>query len=457
MGLVNTYGKWKKKKKKAILIFFVKEIKDFRPNLQLMINQVEKFYFRWGTGPLNFLLVGIGDLEKGLRRLLMLVKNTKRCFSMTKSYKQAVHSENTPRVDHFPSPHLTAWMQPMVGTENGAGPGCFSPIPLCLRWGFVASGIEFCQHTICLLPRRELKVKATFIIYVYSALSLGHLGYRGLCSLARGCQGRWFLSHWHPLVEENTGRILLLRHKIRDVVFARRGISFQTSAMLSLVRPLKCQATACACPIYLHVVLGCVLGEIRMLTSSINQTKSNISSEYAKALLVMMAISAQSFRVRTDTCLKEVFCKAWCSGKLHQLPALAAGFWRRRFPSWRTACHIPSPLAALHLSSSLTPRRELCWDLGAGLHVSILSLLWGEIPPMVLSFEEHVEGNQDLGAGTGHGTCPGQVLKLLYEHPTRLDDKLFSELGVNWRLTVEGTEEIFSQAHHQLKPKWQLR
>lgn len=36
----------KKKKKKAILIFFVKEIKDFRPNLQLMINQVEKFYFR---------------------------------------------------------------------------------------------------------------------------------------------------------------------------------------------------------------------------------------------------------------------------------------------------------------------------------------------------------------------------------------------------------------------------
>ena len=72
---------------------------------------------------------------------------------------------------------------------------------------------------------------------------------------------------------------------------------------------------------------------------------------------------------------------------------------------------------------------------------------------MVLSFEEHVVGNQELRAGSGHGTGPGQVLKLLYEHPAKLDDKQFSELGGKWKLTVEGTEKIFSQACHQLKPK----
>lgn len=32
-------------------------------------------------------------------------------------------------------------------------------------------------------------------------------------------------------------------------------------------------------------------------------------------------------------------------------------------------------------------------------------------------------GTQELGAGTGRGTGHGQVLKLLYEHPARLDDK----------------------------------
>ena len=48
---------------------------------------------------------------------------------------------------------------------------------------------------------------------------------------------------------------------------------------------------------------------------------------------------------------------------------------------------------------------------------------------MVLSFEEHVVGNQESRAGSGHGTGPGQVLKLLYEHPAKLDDKQFSELG----------------------------
>ena len=100
-------------------------------------------------------------------------------------------------------------------------------------------------------------------------------------------------------MEENTGRILSLRHKITVVFFERRGVSFQASAMLLLVCPLKCQATACTCPVHLDVVLGCVLGQIRMLTSSINQTRSSISSEYAKAFLVTVAIDAHSFRVKT--------------------------------------------------------------------------------------------------------------------------------------------------------------
>lgn len=91
-----------------------------------------------------------------------------------------------------------------------------------------------------LLPRRELKVKADFIHCVYSTVLLGHRRGRGFCSLARGCQGRWFLSHWHPLMEENTGRILLLRHKIRGVFLKRSSISFQASARLLLVCPLKC-------------------------------------------------------------------------------------------------------------------------------------------------------------------------------------------------------------------------
>lgn len=67
--------------------------------------------------------------------------------------------------------------------------------------------------------------------------------------------------------------------------------------------------------------------------------------------------------------------------------------------------------------------RELCRDLCAGLRVSLLSLLCGKAPTMALPFEEHVVGDQELGAGPEHGTCPGQVLKLLYKHPARLDDK----------------------------------
>lgn len=110
-------------------------------------------------------------------------------------------------------------------------------LPPCLCWGFVASSVEFCQHTISLLPWRELKVNANFISYVYSTLSLGYPLSTGACNLARGCQGRWFFSHWHPLVEENTGRILLLRRKIRVVFFERRGVSFQASAMLLLICP----------------------------------------------------------------------------------------------------------------------------------------------------------------------------------------------------------------------------
>lgn len=99
----------------------------------------------------------------------------------------------------------------------------------------------------------------------------------------------------------------MLRHKVRGVFFERRGASFQASAMVLLVCPLKCQAT---CPAYLDVVLRCILGERKKLTSSVNQTRSNISSEYAKALSVMVTIDAHSFSVKTDTCLREVFCKA---------------------------------------------------------------------------------------------------------------------------------------------------
>lgn len=69
VSAVNGRGEYRcqmeKKKKRAILLFSVK-LCHFRPNFQLIINQVEKFYFRWGTGSLNCLLVWRGDLEKDL-------------------------------------------------------------------------------------------------------------------------------------------------------------------------------------------------------------------------------------------------------------------------------------------------------------------------------------------------------------------------------------------------------
>lgn len=153
----------------------------------------------------------------------MLFENTKKCFSVTKSYEQTAFGKYSKR-SHLPSQHLAAadgW------NRSGAGRGCFCPTAPCPLWPFSPS-------------KEGAKSKADFIHCVYSAVLLGHRRGRGFCSLARGCQGRWFLSRWHPLMEENTGRILLLRHKIRGVFLKRSSVSFQAAARLLLVCPLKC-------------------------------------------------------------------------------------------------------------------------------------------------------------------------------------------------------------------------
>lgn len=145
----------------------------------------------------------------------------------------------------------------------------------------------------------------------------------------------------------------------------------------------------------------------------------------------MVAIDAHSFRVRIDTCLREVFCKGWCSRKLHQSLALAAGSWPlEKISTMKDSLpHSFPSLAALHSSSSLTPRRARCRGLSAGLLVFLLSVLCGETPSMVLSFKEHVVGNQELGAGRGRGTGPDQVLKFLYEQPARLQWQVVFRVG----------------------------
>lgn len=188
--------------------------------------------------------------------------------------------------------------------------------------------------------------------------------------------------------------------------------------MLLLVCPLKCQAAACTCPVYLDVVLGCVLGEIRMFTSSVNQTRSNISSVHASALSVMVAIDAHSLRVKRYL-LKRGLLQGLMLNRAAPISSYGCWLLEKESSIMKNCLQHSFPPAALHSSSSLTPRRDVC----AGLHASHLSLWCSETPAVVLLFEEHVVGDQELGAGTGHGTGPGQVLKLLYEYPARLDDK----------------------------------
>lgn len=94
-----------------------------------------------------------------------------------------MHSENTLGIDHFPSRHLTVRVRPMAGTENGA---VSLESPTCLRWGFVASPVELCQHTVSLLPKRELKINADFFSCVYSTLPLGYPLSTGVSAVLQG-------------------------------------------------------------------------------------------------------------------------------------------------------------------------------------------------------------------------------------------------------------------------------
>lgn len=61
MGEVNTHDKWEEKG-----YFCPLTDHHSRPNFQLLTNQVENFYFRWGTDPLHCPLVWTADLERAL-------------------------------------------------------------------------------------------------------------------------------------------------------------------------------------------------------------------------------------------------------------------------------------------------------------------------------------------------------------------------------------------------------
>lgn len=136
------------------------------------------------------------------------------------------------------------------------GSACFSWISPHLHCSFVVGSAELCQHAASLLPIRELRIKANFVSSVdCTQLMLMPQEHRALCSPASGCQGWWFINHWHPLLEENTEKIWSLRNKVRIT-------SDRKEAYLFRLLPRCCclavgtASISCSIPVYLEVLLG---------------------------------------------------------------------------------------------------------------------------------------------------------------------------------------------------------
>lgn len=141
------------------------------------------------------------------------MRNTKSYFSLTNGCKQAARSE-----DALVTTSLTVCKQVCSWLlEQKMGWTCL------LLLNISAPALQLCGRLCWALPTCSIspshqgaRIKANCVSSVdCTQLMLMPQEHRALCSPASGCQGWWFINHWHPLLEENTEKIWSLRNKVR--------------------------------------------------------------------------------------------------------------------------------------------------------------------------------------------------------------------------------------------------
>lgn len=173
--------------------------------------------------------------------MLRLVRNTMRYFSSTNSYKEPWALKKLPWPLLTASQHGCSWWP---GEKWGRT--CLFHLSTSVpALQFVAVQQYWTPPTCNISPSsEEAENKSKFTSCVYSTLSLGYAGSTDLCNLA-SCRGRWFVNRWHPLLEENAEKILLLKTHKQDYLLQEKQGNFFRLLLCRCYLPIGTTRSLC--------------------------------------------------------------------------------------------------------------------------------------------------------------------------------------------------------------------